>query len=178
LHINSHHLIIRWRIERRYMTQVLPVKIYTWADKEPSFIYKQYETFKKFVKDENWEFIVFNNREIIDEIKSMHPYAVSLSTAPVCIMVCGDTEKELANGFYQVDCSAAIENMLLAAKELGLDTCWMGVYPWEEVMASFSSRFKLPENIKPFALIALGYGAEILERPKRYDKNKIHYNEW
>jgi len=125
-----------------------------------------------------WEFIVFNNREIIDEIKSMHPYAVSLSTAPVCIMVCGDTEKELANGFYQVDCSAAIENMLLAAKELGLDTCWMGVYPWEEVMASFSSRFKLPENIKPFALIALGYGAEILERPKRYDKNKIHYNEW
>lgn len=43
------------------MTQEMPVKIYTWADKEPSFLYKQYEAFKKFVKDENWEFVVFNN---------------------------------------------------------------------------------------------------------------------
>lgn len=37
------------------------VKIYTWADKAPEFLYKQYETIKKFVKDEDWEFIVFNN---------------------------------------------------------------------------------------------------------------------
>lgn len=37
------------------------VKIYTWADKAPEFIYRQYETIKKFVKDEDWEFIVFNN---------------------------------------------------------------------------------------------------------------------
>lgn len=37
------------------------IKIYTWADKAPDLIYKQYETIKKFVKDEDWEFIVFNN---------------------------------------------------------------------------------------------------------------------
>jgi len=37
------------------------VKIYTWADKAPEFIYRQYETIKKFVKDDDWEFIVFNN---------------------------------------------------------------------------------------------------------------------
>lgn len=37
------------------------VKIYTWADKAPEFLYQQYETIKKFVKDDNWEFIVFNN---------------------------------------------------------------------------------------------------------------------
>lgn len=37
------------------------VKIYTWADKAPEFLYQQYETVKKFVKDEDWEFIVFNN---------------------------------------------------------------------------------------------------------------------
>lgn len=36
------------------------VKIYTWADKAPELIYRQYETIKKFVKDD-WEFIVFNN---------------------------------------------------------------------------------------------------------------------
>lgn len=37
------------------------VKIYTWADKAPEFIYRQYETIKKYVKDVDWEFIVFNN---------------------------------------------------------------------------------------------------------------------
>lgn len=37
------------------------VKIYTWADKTPELLYKQYETIKKFVKDPEWEFIVFNN---------------------------------------------------------------------------------------------------------------------
>jgi hypothetical protein len=37
------------------------VKIYTWADKAPEFLYWQYETIKKYVKDDDWEFIVFNN---------------------------------------------------------------------------------------------------------------------
>lgn len=37
------------------------VKIYTWADKTPEFLYQQYETIKKFIKDDDWEFIVFNN---------------------------------------------------------------------------------------------------------------------
>ena len=125
-----------------------------------------------------WHFVVFNDRNVIKEVKSMHPYATALETAPVCIMVCGDTEKEMATGFYQVDCSAAIENMILAAKALGLDTCWMGIYPWEETMAVFTKHFSLPENIKPFALISLGYSEVKLERPKRYDSSRIHYNKW
>ncbi len=125
-----------------------------------------------------WHFVVFNDKEVIKEVKLMHPYATALSTAPVCIMVCGDTEKEMAPGFYQVDCSAAIENMILAAKALGLDTCWMGIYPWEETMTAFSKRFNLPENIKPFALISVGYSDVKQERPRRYDSSRIHYNKW
>lgn len=125
-----------------------------------------------------WHFVVFDDKSLIAEIKSMHPYASALATAPICIMVCGDTDKEMAKGFYQVDCSAAIENMLLAAKALGLDTCWMGVYPWVDVMKSFSERFALPDNIEPFALISLGYSDVKIERPKRYDSTKVHYNNW
>lgn len=125
-----------------------------------------------------WHFVVFDDKSKIQAIKDMHPYASSLATAPICIMVCGDTEKELAPGFYQVDCSAAIENMLLAAKSLGLDTCWMGIYPWEDVMANFTKTYSLPEHIKPFALISLGYGASKIERPNRIDGTKVHYNKW
>lgn len=40
------------------------VEIYTWADKAPEFLYKQHETIKKFVKDKDYEFIVFNNTPI------------------------------------------------------------------------------------------------------------------
>ena len=125
-----------------------------------------------------WHFVVFNDKELIKEIKAMHPYASALATAPVCIMVCGDTQKEMAPGFYQVDCSAAIENMILAAKALGIDTCWMGIYPWEDTMAAFTKRFNLPENIKPFALISVGYSESKQERPRRYDASRIHYNKW
>ena len=125
-----------------------------------------------------WHFVVFNDKELIKEIKAMHPYASALATAPVCIMVCGDTQKEMAPGFYQVDCSAAIENMILAAKALGLDTCWMGIYPWEDTMAAFTKRFNLPENVKPFALISVGYSESKQERHRRYDASRIHYNKW
>ena len=125
-----------------------------------------------------WHFVIFDDKLQIQKIKEMHPYASSLATAPVCIMVCGDTEKELAPGFYQVDCSAAIENMLLAAKALGLDTCWMGIYPWEDLMESFAKTYSLPTHIKPFALISLGYAASKIERPNRVDETKVHYNKW
>lgn len=125
-----------------------------------------------------WHFVVFDDKEIIQKIEAMHPYASALKTAPVCIMVCGDTEKEMSEGFYQVDCSAAIENMLLASKALGLDTCWMGIYPWKEVMAEFSKTFALPEHVKPFALISLGYGAVRMERPRRNNESLVHYNKW
>ena len=125
-----------------------------------------------------WHFIVFNEKDKILGLKNIHPYAKTLETAPVCIMVCGDTEKEMAKGFYVTDCSAATENMLLAAKALGLDTCWMGIYPWEELTENFALYLGLPEHVVPFNLIALGYGAEVKERPRRYDAEKIHYNRW
>ncbi len=125
-----------------------------------------------------WHFIVFNEKDKIQEIRELHPYTSALKTAPVCIMVCGDTEKEMAEGFYIADCSAATENMLLAAKALGLDTCWIGIYPWEEITNEFSKHLNLPENVVPFCFIALGYAEQKLERPRRYDSAKIHYNKW
>ena len=64
------------------------------------------------------------------------------------------------------------------AKWLGLDTCWMGIYPWEKTINEFSDYFKLPDNIKPYSLIAVGYGAEKKERPERFDVSKIHVNKW
>ena len=130
------------------------------------------------VNKQPWHFIVITEKTVMRDIKNLHPYAASLETAPVAIMVCGDTALEFAPNFYLTDCAAVTENILLAAKWLGLDTCWMGIYPWEKTINEFSDYFKLPDNIKPYSLIAVGYGAEKKECPERFDVSKIHVNKW
>ena len=130
------------------------------------------------VNKQPWHFIVIKDKKILSDVKAIHPYASSLQTAPVAILVCGDTELEFAPNFYLTDCAAVTENILLAAKWLGLDTCWMGIYPWKKTINDFSRYFKLPENIKPYSLIALGYGAETREQPERFNIAKIHTNKW
>lgn len=61
------------------------VKLYTWADKAPEFIYKQYETMKKFIKDEDWEFIVINNTRIFDFARRMQIKQICKELGIKCI---------------------------------------------------------------------------------------------
>ena len=149
-------------VEEKLLNEILKAGMYA-----PSAVNKQ-----------PWHFVVITDKGVMRDVKNLHPYASSLQTAPVAIMVCGDTNLEFAQNFYLTDCAAVTENILLAAKWLGLDTCWMGIYPWEKTMKDFSDYFKLPENIKPYSLIAVGYGAETKSRPDRFDESKIHINKW
>lgn len=125
-----------------------------------------------------WHFIVCGERHVIDEIRKIHPYSAMLKEAPLCIIVCGDTELEMVPKMYTVDCSAATQNILLAAKSLDLDSCWLGVYLNNAVGEELSKYFKLPENIKPFSVIALGYSNENIAHPDRFRPERIHYNNW
>lgn len=124
-----------------------------------------------------WHYILCTDRQVINKVRSIHPYASMLDSAPACIIVCGDSELEYADGSYVQDCAASTQNILLAAKSLGLDTCWLGIYP-TELEPKFSELFKLPDTIKPFCAIAIGYGDEQKQKPDRFDENKIHYNKW
>jgi nitroreductase len=76
------------------------------------------------------------------------------------------------------DCTAAIENMLIAIHGLGLGACWLGVHPRGERVQHIQSLFSLPENIIPVSCIAVGYPAEKKEARTRYDKKKVHYEQW
>lgn len=124
-----------------------------------------------------WHFVVVTDRELINTLRSRHPYASMLEKAPVCIVVCGD-ESKATPGYWMIDCAAATENMLLAAKALGLGTCWMGVAPREERMSAVTEVLHLPEGIKPFAMVAVGYPAREPARPNRFEASRIHYNGW
>lgn len=121
-----------------------------------------------------WHFVVCRDRDVLSKLMSVHPYSKMLSTAPVCIIVCGSRD----NQYYPQDCAAATENILLEACELGLGTCWMGVTPRPERMDCISTVLGLPDEIAPFNMIAVGYPDEVPSKPTRFAANKIHYDRW
>lgn len=125
-----------------------------------------------------WQFIVIQDRQVLDKIPEFHPHSSMLKSAPLAILVCGDSSRFKSPYFWPQDCAAATQNILLAAKALGLGTVWMGVYPRENLMEGMRTLFKIPEGVVPFSLIAVGYPAEEKLRPERFDEQRIHYNRW
>ena len=75
------------------------------------------------VNRQPWAFVVVNEREQMERLREVHPYAQMLKTAQLAIIVCGDMERALpgaSQAYWIQDASAATENILLAAHGLGL----------------------------------------------------------
>ncbi len=125
-----------------------------------------------------WQFIVANERRILDDLSEMHPYAKMLKQATLAIIVCGDLSVEKEEGYLAVNCAAATQNILLAAYALGLGSVWLGLYPRRARIIDVQQYFKLPPNIVPISLIAIGWPAEEKSRPERFEEGRIHYNLW
>ncbi len=128
--------------------------------------------------EQPWHFIVIKERAILDEIPKFHQYAQMVKKASVAVLVCGDPGLERYKGYWVQDCSAATENMLLAAHAKGLGAVWCGVYPTEERVIAFRRLLGIPEEIIPFSLVPLGYPAEKKEPANRYNEERVHYNKW
>ncbi len=127
---------------------------------------------------QEWEFVVIKDRIVLNALKEAHPHAQMLSTADCAIAVCADTKREWESGYWMGDCAAATQNILLAATDMGIGSVWLGVYPNEERMKKIAEVLRLPENIKPFNIIALGYPAEEKGDVDRFDPKKVHYERW
>ena len=125
-----------------------------------------------------WAFVVIDDRELLDAIPGFHPYSRMLYEAPMAILVCGDERELKSADFWPQDCAAAVENILLAACSRGLGSVWMGVYPKEPIMQGFRRLLNMPGYLVPFALVALGYGAEEKEPSERYDPGRVRRNAW
>jgi nitroreductase len=128
--------------------------------------------------EQPWHFIVINDRSILDDIPNIHPYSQMLKEAPVAIMVCGDLNLEKYKGYWVQDCSAATQNILLAAHSRGLGAVWLGIHPMEERVAGIRQMFSLPEHVIPLGIVALGYPAEKKDRAQRFQENRVHHNSW
>ena len=125
-----------------------------------------------------WRFMVVDDPGLLKRIAEGLPYGKMLANAPAGIVVCGDIEA--ANGqelsYLLQDCSAAIENLLLAASALGIGGCWLGVHPNEERIAYIRDLFSLPKKLIPVSAIALGYPDEQPKARTRYREDYVYFN--
>lgn len=125
-----------------------------------------------------WHFVVIRDEATLKAIAKTHPYAKMLPSAGCGIVVCGDKEKEEMAGFIAEDCSAAIENILLAAHGIGLGAVWCGIYPVPQLTKLIENVLDLPENIIPIGMVVVGTKNEEREVNDMYDDDRIHFDKW
>lgn len=128
--------------------------------------------------EQPWHFVVISDGKILNEIPKFHPYSSMLSEASAAILVCGDLREEKYKGFWIQDCSAATQNILIAACAKGLGAVWLGIYPIEERIKGMRKLLGIPEHIVPLSLISIGYPAEKKPPANRYNISRIHHNHW
>jgi nitroreductase len=129
-----------------------------------------------------WKFVVIDDNAAMDSLSARLPYAKMLQEAAAAIVVCGDMsvvdDKGNPSTNWMLDCSAATENLLLAAEAMGLGAVWTGVYPYEERVDAVTMALGLPENIIPLNLIPIGYPQGDPQPKDKYDAANVHYNGW
>ncbi|MCG8689094.1 MAG: nitroreductase family protein [Desulfobacterales bacterium] len=125
-----------------------------------------------------WQFVIVTDQDKKDQVKTVHPYVGMITKAPMGILICGDLSKEKFEGLWPQDCSAAMQNLLLAAHGKGLGAVWTGIYPLEDRIAKFKSIFELPDHVIPFGLAVMGWPAQKVPSKERYTKECVHYNKW
>jgi len=125
-----------------------------------------------------WHFVVVTGRERLEAIAAIHPNAQMLKQAPLAIFVCADVTLETCPGNWAIDCSAAMENLLLAARALGLGSVWVGIHPVEQRVKDIRELLGLPSYVMPLCLAAVGYAAGELPKVERYKKERVHKEGW
>jgi len=128
--------------------------------------------------EQAWAFVVIRDRGRLDQCSDIHPHAAMCKSAALAIVVCGDLAREKYEGMWVQDCSAAVENLLLAAANTGLGTCWCGIHPRADREQGFRKLCGLPEQVIPFALIAVGVPDEDKGPADYYSPDRIHHEAW
>lgn len=129
--------------------------------------------------EQPWHFVIINNREVLNEVPKYHPHSYMIREAPVAIVVCVDLNLTKEDKVWWVqDCSAATENILIAAQAKGLGAVWLGVYPKDDRVKGIQGLLALPQNVIPLCIIPIGYPDEKKPYESRYQSSRIHYNCW
>jgi len=139
--------------------------------------------------EQPWHFTVIRNKELLDRIsdkskelmaaqetqwiKAMgqNPDLHIFYKAPVVVLVSTRTGAM----WRGVDCSAAIENMLLAAESLDIGSCWIGLARYFFSLKAELPLLGIPDGYEPFYAVTLGYKAQRPSRALPRRKDQVNY---
>ena len=120
-----------------------------------------------------WEFVVVRNQESKNRLAEASWGQNFVSTAPVIVVVCSNLNiiskayGERGSSVYSMqDTAAATENLILAAWNFGIGSCWVGSF--NERMAK--EILVLPNHVRPLAIVPLGYPAT---KPVKHERKKL-----
>jgi len=127
-----------------------------------------------------WHFIVVRDRKRLDAMAGGLPSGQMLKTAPLAIVVCGDPDQahDHQESYLLQDCSAAIENILIATSAMGLAACWLGAHPRSERIVHLRDVLQIPANIMPISVLAIGWSAVPVAARTRYSEQAVHRETW
>lgn len=162
-------LIFRRRSIRKYTDQEV-------SDDMIKYLLQAAMSAPSAVNQQPWHFFVIKNRKVLNELAEIHMGFHNLRGAPLAILVCGEPEAARFDFYWQQDCSAATQNILLAATALGLGAVWQGINPrGGSDSDAIRSITNLPMSLTPFSLISIGHPAEFPAPSNRYNEAKVHY---
>jgi nitroreductase len=133
------------------------------------------------VNKQPWAFVAIDNRTSLDQLGDALPYAKMAKKASAAIIVCGDLSKALEGWeqeFWIQDCSAATQNILLAAESMGLGAVWTAAYPAKDRMKSVIDILNLPKHIIPLNVIPIGYPEGVQQPKDKWKPENLHWNKW
>jgi nitroreductase len=124
-----------------------------------------------------WEFLVVQNRDMLNKLSKMSPYATPIANGNLAVILLGVEDRMRFSENWEQDMSAATQNLLLEAVEQDLGGVWLGVSPLEDRELFVKDLFNLGEGYKPFAVVALGYPEkeDANKYVDRYDESRIHF---
>ncbi len=127
-----------------------------------------------------WEFVVVDEEAGLKALKDAMP--LGRYNAPLCIVVCGNPrispKPTTARYFWIQDCSAAIENMLIAGVGLGLGSVWCGIHPITLLKKRVRAVLNLPVHVTPLGMLEFGYPAEVKEPRTQYDDKRVYWQRY
>ncbi len=128
-----------------------------------------------------WEFVVVKEEETLKSLAAAHPNSRISNGARLVICVCGSLDNGLpgrGKEYWIQDCSAATENLLLAAHGYGLGAVWCGVWPNEDRVSAVTEILGIPEGFAPLCLVTIGYPAENPPAKDKWNPAKVHNGRW
>lgn len=133
------------------------------------------------VNRQPWAFVVITDRATLATLADgLGRGKRMLHKAPAAIVVCGDLQKALpaVKEYWVQDCSAATQNILLAAEALGLGAVWCGIHPNPAPVAFARKVLGLPEHIIPLNIIPVGYPDGSFKSKDKWKLENMHWQKW